>query len=304
MKKFLLPMAVALLTLSSCQDEPKQPQNTLQYKVEMPTCIIPLNATDDSQVILTEQPTYTYTLYTGDNKWTLGAAGINIPQLPTVKFTTPKLNPGVDPTTGGYNFVFNINNEFTADGGSIISRFIGTFVQNYYYYTGEQVIGLNPKPLGHALMTLAFNVDNKYSVRAFPKTAYYGGSLVTKYKDKNGADKTYTTTTPVCGVNVNLGAKTATITMHNIRFAEEMPMTLEIIQLTNLPLSGDREDGYKIEAKNIVPVVGIGQNATPFPNFTFDEIEMHPTNSQMTTCEIEFKVAGKYEGTFLGSIAR
>ena len=304
MKNLLLPIAAALLTLTSCMDDPKQPENTLQYQGEMPTCIIPLDANDDSQVSFTSLATYTFTNYTLNGYWTLGGYGIPLPGMPTLRFTSPKLSALIDIYTGGYNYVFNMSTAFAGDNGESISSFVGTFIQNYYYYTGENVINVNPKPLGQAQMTMAFTVNDKYQVRMFPKTAYYGGALVTRYTSAGGDEKTYTNTTPIFGVEVDLGAKTATITMHNIKFAEEMPFALDIIRLPNLPLSGDLENGYKIEAKNIIPTVGLGSNATPYPNYTFDEIEMHPTNSQMTNCEIEFKVAGQYEGEFTGSIAR
>lgn len=296
-------MAAALLMLGSCTDDPKQPVNSVQYQGEMPTCIIPLDGKEDSQVTFTSLASYTFTNYAPDNYWTLGGYGIPLPQMPTLRFTTPKLYAGADPTTGGYNLVFSRNEPFSGNNGESISRFVGTFVQNYYYYTGEPVVNLISKPLGQAQMTMAFTVNDKYDVRVFPRTAYYGGALVTKYNFK-GEEKEFTNTAPIFGVDVDLSAKTATISMHNIKFAEEMPRALDIVQLPNLPLSGDLEHGYKIEAKNIVPTVGLGNNATPYPNYTFDEIEMHPTTTQMTTCEIKFKVAGQYEGEFYGSIAR
>lgn len=295
-------MAASLLALTGCIDNNDQPSNTQQFRGDMPTCIIPLNSKDDSKVTLTNTPAYTYTYYTMENKWTLGAANIVIPGGPAVKFTTSMLTPGIDPTTNGYNAVFNTGKVFNSDEGSSISQFIGTFIQDYVYYTGESTLSAY-KPLGHALMTMAFTVNDTYQVRAFPKTCYYAGPLVTKYSGKDGEQKTFTTTKPVFGVEVKLDTKTATITMHNVKFAEEMPISLDVITLANLPLNGDAENGYKVEAKNVTPMVGLGAAATPYPNYVFDEIEMHPTNTQMTTCEIEFKVAGKYEGDFLGSIA-
>ncbi|MCM1004986.1 MAG: hypothetical protein NC402_01665 [Prevotella sp.] len=301
MKKLLFTLAASMLIIStSCDDinEKKQPSNSFQTSGQLPTCIIPVNAKQDSQVTLSEEPVYTYTVGTMSGLWDFSVSNLRVAGLQELRFTSPQMSD-----SPAYNKIFYYGGNFASNDGREIQNFIATYIQDYNYYTGESTV-TGVKPLGAALMTMAFTVKDEYTIRAFPKTCYYAGSLVTKYKTSDGSEKEFTTLTPQIGVKVNMSSRTADISIHNVKFAEEMPVTLSIITLSGLPLTGDIENGYKIEAKNIIPVVGLGADATSYPDFTFDEIEMHPTNTQMTMCEINFKTASKYEGVFLGSIAR
>jgi len=296
MKKLLFPLASAmLLFLAACDDDkPDQPVNSFQIKGSLPTCIIPEGGTD-ADVIFTDEPVYSYTLDSYTGKWTLGVSNLKVPSHDELRFTSPVIYP-----SSGFNIRLDYRSPFVATQGGEINNLVAVLANDYYYYTGESTTG-NP-PLG-TLHTMAFDVVGQYKVRAFPKTCFYGGGLVTTYT-QDGIEKEYTSTTPQFGVKVNLATRTAEVTIHNVKFAEEMPMALSVVTLKDLKLVGDEEDGYKIVGTNIVPEVGQGAHSIPYPDFIFNEFEMHPTNTQMTMAEIDFRVAGRYEGEFCGSIAK
>lgn len=296
MKKLLFPLATAMLLLAtSCDDDkPDQPVNSFQLKGSLPTCIMPEGGTD-ADVIFTDEPVYSYTLDSYTGKWTVGVSNLKVPSHDELRFTSPAIFP-----TSGFNIRLEYTSPFAATQGGQINNVAAVLADDYYYYTGESTTG-NP-PMG-TLTTMAFDVVGQYKVRAFPKSCYYGGTLVTTYP-MGGAEKEYTSTTPQFGVKVNLASRTAEVTIHNVKFAAEMPITLAVITLKDLKLVGDEEDGYKIVGTNIVPVVGQGASATPNPKFTFNEFEMHPTNTQMTMAEIDFTVANQYEGEFQGSFTK
>lgn len=298
MKKFGICLSLGLLMLASCQDDPDQPENTLQLSGNMTTCVVPLHGDDDSKVVLTNTPTYTYTLYTLGGYWVAGVHNLSIPGVGSMDFTTPHLT-----ASSGDNFILSYNDDIEGGNGMKVSSFVSAFIQDYNYYTGDASLN-GSRPFGVALTTMAFNVNDEYMVRAFPKMCYYAGSLVTKYTDTDGSERESTMLTPQFGVKVDADSRTAEIMMHNVKFADNMPVTIPLITLKGLTFKGDTNDGYEISGENVVPMVTMNGETVSYPMFTFDEIKMHPTTTQMTTCEIKFKVAGKYKGWFTGSIAK
>lgn len=292
MKKLLFPLACALMVLgTSCDDDPDQPANTYQVKGELPTCIIPEDAT--KEVTFTSTTIYSFTLYDKTGLWTAGVNNLNVPGFGTVDFTTPEIS-----ASGMYNRYLAFNSPFTAKSGETISDFQAMLCTDYYYYNNESSLVSNPLGM---LCSVTFNVPGKYSVHAFPRRAYFGGSTTTTYNGADGAEKHYTSNSMTVGIDINLDSRTATLVMYNARFAEEMPMSLSRVELKGLKVEGDREHGYELTGKNIIPLVGEGQGAVEYPMFVFNDIEFHPTNDLMTRAECEFEVAGRYKGEFSGS---
>lgn len=294
MKKLLFPIACALTVLgTSCEDTPDQPKNSQQIKGSLPTCIIPADETQP--VILTETPAYSFTFYTYTGMWTIGVANIKPTGLPELDFTSPEIS-----AAGGYNRNLYYNSPFSSKNGETVTNLQAYLCADYYYYTGESSLGTSP--LG-TLTTVSFTVPDKYSVRAFPKRAYYGGSTSSSFAGADGSQQHFISETSQFGVEMDLSARTATITIINAHFAEAMP-TIPRMVLNDLKLEGDHTHGYVIKGENIVPVVGEGQGAVPYPSFTFDKIEFNPTNTLMYQAECDFEVAGRYKGKFTGSFSK
>lgn len=295
MKRYLLPLAGALISiLPSCNDLDNIPDtpNTQQYTGNLITCIVPCD--ESQEVIMTEAPTYKYTVNTTNNLWKISVSNLSVPGFTPLSFTSPEML-----ATSGYNSFFNFLSDIQA-GDAEISNLEAVIARDYSYYTGEStVIGL---PIGTLAMT-SFDVKDRYKVHAGPKLCYYEGSVVSRYYDKDGAEQSFMSSNTYFSVMIKLATKTADITIHNAKFAQPMP-AMSIMTLSGLSVSGDREHGYRITGKNIIPVVGEGLNAVSYPDFVFNEIDFHPTDDLLTTGECEFTVAGRFYGKFTGNVLK
>lgn len=298
MKKYLfLPACAMLLTMASCTDDPDQPANTIQFNCSLPTFVIPDGATEDSQVLLPGNCSYIFTQDYYTSKWVLKAQNISLPGYNTLNFTSPELYGN-----SGYNVLLTYPNSFQADKGDEINNLMAIVSEDYYYYTGDNSITMG-LPLS-TLTAISFDVKGQYRLRAFPILCYYGGEVVSSYSDASGTPKHYKASNVQFGIKLNTSTGTADVTVHNARFAEEMPMTISYMSLSGLKIEGDAEYGYRITGKDIVPIVGAGANGVPYPDFKFTEFEMHPSENSLTKCEIEFEVANKFTGEFNGSFTK
>lgn len=294
MKKLLFPLACMLMvTATSCDDTPNQPVNTHQLKGELPTCIIPED--ESKPVTITGSQTYAFTMYDLNGLWTVSVANLNVPGFGTLQFTTPQMAP-----SGTYNRYLSFGSPLASSSGETINGFNALLCCDYYYYTGES--STSSLPMGW-LCSLSFDVPGKYSVRAFPDHAYFGGSTASSFTGSDGSEQHYVSDTALFGVSLDIESRTAEIIICNAKFAEQMP-AISRMKLSGLTLEGDREHGYEIKGKDITPIVGEGQGAVPYPSFVFNEIEFHPTNNLMNRAECDFEVAGRYKGKFTGSYSK
>lgn len=301
MKNHILPFAALglLFAASACDDDndlkkdPDQPQGTYQLKGEIPTCIIPED--ESMPVVFSKTPVYTITRYDINNLWTVNVTKISLQGFGDFEMRTPEMM-----ATSGYNRYLTYNSPFTSVNGDVINGFEACILSDYWYYTGENTIHTTPLSL---LQYIYFNVPGKFSVHAFPTRVYYGGTTVSSYKTAEGQDKNFKSETPVFGVEMNLDSRTATVKIYNAKFADEMP-AISLMTLSGLTVEGDRDHGYEIKGTDIIPVVGMGDGAVPYPNFIFNSFELHPSEDLFTDVECDFNVAGRFNGEFEGSCAR
>ncbi len=297
MKKLLLGMMGAfMLGATSCDDIKKDnPDNSSTIRGTLPACVIFEKA--EKPVALCPDASINFTYFFNRGIWNVTINDLDVAGMDSeLSFTTPDIIP-----SGQSNQLLSYLSAFTAKSGQTVSGFSCILSNNYYYYTGEETTTLSP--LG-TLITVTFNVPGQYQVRAFPPRCYFGGTTVSTYKDAQGNDKRYESTSAQFGLDMDVAARKATVTIHNAKFAEEMPGSLTRMELKGLTIEGDREHGYKLVGKDIIPVVGEGAAAVPYKQFVFNEIEFHPTNNLMTLGECEFTVAGRYHGKFTGSFVK
>lgn len=138
-----------------------------------------------------------------------------------------------------------------------------------------------------------------YRVATFPNLAYYGGSTTTTYTS-DGKEQEYKAEEPMYMISVNAEAGTAEMTIYNAQFASNMPK-IAAINVKGLKIQGDRSHGYKISGQNIVPTVGVGSAATAMPEFTFNNIEVYPSDNDLTSVQINFTAASRFKAIFTGS---
>lgn len=95
----------------------------------------------------------------------------------------------------------------------------------------------------------------------------------------------------------------ATVILYNAKFTDvAAEPTKSNVVLEDLALEFTNM-GYTIKGTNVVPKVYESGTGVANPSFTFDEFNLTSTGN-MVGCDIDYKVAGKYEGTFSGVYAK
>lgn len=148
------------------------------------------------------------------------------------------------------------------------------------------------------LVTL--NVDDRYKVQTFNASAVYPGTTATWYVAGNQRVE-YTDQNVVYMVSMDLEKKKAYILIQNGKFAEQMP-AISLMKLEGLDIEYVH-GGYIIKGQNIVPQVAEGTEFTPNPSFTFDNFVVRTMSEDLTTVAMDFKVAGRFNGSFSGVAA-
>lgn len=130
-----------------------------------------------------------------------------------------------------------------------------------------------------------------YRIASVPLNCYYQGVTKSNIDNFESTDGYY-------GVSIDAKTKKALVVIYEIKFADQMPKLnivlrdLDVVFTTN---------GYKIVGDNVVPEMIEGTSSTPNPNFKFDSFDLTSRFDHMGEIAIQFRVAGRYEGSFSGS---
>lgn len=294
MKKLLLSAMLISLVATSCSDDDNNTPNTRNLSGEIPAVVIPANTAEEA--VLTELPIKITQYMDEGGIWRINVNSFTLPSGEKLSFMSPdiagSMNDFINP-----DIMLRCMSNFMAETGQTIRNLNVDLINNYYYlsFSGEGSVS----PYG-TYVAANFKVGSDYSIATFPREAYYGGTTITKYNIGSG-DKEFRNEVPMYFFNIDMSRRTAILTIYNAKFAEEMPMALSAVTLRGLKVEPSSQSGYRISGKNIVPVVGVGGNEVEYPQYTFDDIEMHPTNTALTQCEINYSVAGRFAGRFTGS---
>lgn len=293
MKKsiFTLLCGVGLLTsLSSCDDnKTNQPVNTQRYRVVLCTAIMPDD--ESAPVQLANDVNYNFTYDMMSSSWDISMGELNISNLGNLAFTSPTIF-----ASGSNNITLSYNTPFTSNNGQTISNIQALLISDYYWPGITSTVGNLPAGI---LSKVNYKVNNQYTVTSFPSMVSYKGTTESKFNDENGNPTTATNKDAYYTVNLKLSTMTATIIIHNAKFAPGMP-NIARMTLNDLKITTDREYGYVVSGTDIIPTVGEGAGEVPYPMFTFNNIRLHPVDSYMEAATCEFTVAGKFEGSFTG----
>lgn len=153
-------------------------------------------------------------------------------------------------------------------------------------------------PYGYEYAVMSYNLGDRYQVRSFWPDVTFKGSTTTHYP-YGTENKTFTNKDVLYRVKMDLEKKTATVIMYNALLAEEMPKAISNIVLKNLPVVFSNQ-GYSINAENVVPEVYEAGTATPNTRFVFNNFSL-VVEGDLTEAAISYKVANVYEGNFTGS---
>lgn len=285
MKKLLLALLPASLLLASCSND-SHPSNSMTMRATLPTVIIP---TDESKpAVFAGLTDYLLTQSYVEATWTIAAA-LEAPGYGTNQFLTPSMAG-----SGTQNFVeIGYYTPFTSKTGQTFSYLSAKITDSYYWHTNENTI--YNRPLGY-LIYMQYAVKDMYVVKSFPEDVCYGGTTQTV-----AGETEFNTSLPTYLVQLDVASGTAEVVIFSAQFSSQMPI-LSRVTIKGLKLTPSRECGYVISGENIIPTVGEGPSATPYPQFPFTKFELRPSSPDLTTADITYTVAGKYQGTLAGKV--
>lgn len=151
-------------------------------------------------------------------------------------------------------------------------------------------------------MIMSYNYGMNYKVRTFWPDVTFRGTTKTSYEFA-GTPGSHETQDILYRVVMNGKDKKATVILYNAKFTSvsQEPLKSNIV-LEDLDLEFTNS-GYTISGTNVVPKCYESGNGVQNPSYTFDNF-MLTSAGNLVDCNISYKVAGKYEGTFTGSYAK
>lgn len=99
-------------------------------------------------------------------------------------------------------------------------------------------------------------------------------------------------------VAIDPNTNKAEVGLYNAKFAEPMPQLTMYLRGLNVEYTAE---GYKIYAseEGVVPLVG--NDLIPYPDYIFNNFELVCEGEKLTDINVNFQVAGKFNGRFNGS---
>ncbi len=295
MKKSKLTMGLAVAVIAmgavSCSDDKTTSIDDFSsyFQVSMPTLVVSDNGS---------------------------AASYNVDYR--VDFSIEKLILSAAPTFGsvGFNFKTEAAKYLTTNG--MMSANLGNcrLVQGVASVNDVR-LKYNPMPvvppttvnnLGLAYyenpwLLVRYEVGSDMKAYTYPLRAAFKGNFKSSYVGGNGQKVSYESTDCMMEYVLDVENRKADVYIYNAKFASPMPLQ-KVLWLKDLTLRLT-DDGLELTGMNVVPYSREGEGAsegfTPYSDFTFNQIEFDIDTPNMTDCEIEFTVAGRFSGEFEGS---
>lgn len=182
--------------------------------------------------------------------------------------------------------------------------------KQYGYFVNESNVGKYTYKVNIStpdLITVAtYNIGNSLKVNTFQKNTFFVGETQTSYT-MAGETHTYSTKNITYRFMLNKEEKdteyTADLLIYNAKFSdnEREPVKEAILaQGLNVEFGAN---GITISGENIIPQMLEAGEYVPVPSFMFNSIKFKTVNSNYTKGQIEYLVAGMYQGTFTGEYA-
>lgn len=279
--------AISVMSLSACGNDEKH-QATEIFGESVATLLSPINSTDTATAQMVQ--------YTFENNFTTGLAKLGINGLEY---------DGVQYQFLGSDIPFSYTDYFNGrienmrvdaipntNGGAAATSVTAEIAVLYNFRPSELVQPLQIK----RQYAISYNVGSIFTARTFDVNGTYFGQTMTSYI-YNQQHKEFSTDKPIYAVEMNLKNCTATVTIYNPVFAQEMPpsMANTMLLLEGLKINYTNT-GFRISGTDIVPKVREGVSLTPNPNFTFNNFLLQSSSTDLRDAQISFKVADSYEG--------
>lgn len=292
MRKFTLGLfSVALLAMGACSSEVDDQTQTVSYPA------VNLISPHDGGEPFASKGSYKFFLNLTQSKGTVSTASLMINNK-AYTFQTDTVSYGY---VGGNGMLIRLRNlKGNLDGNKEMPLLGANFdITSFFYVANISVPGYTQLPDNAYPYVIGQYSAGDWDVATFQEDASYYGETTTSYAGQEGALQSYKNESMLYRVMINLEKKTADIIIYNAKFAEPAP-TLQAILLKDLKVTWKR-GAYTIEGENLIPGVAEGSSWTENPNYVFNKFTMNTINKEMTQAEMEYQVAGRFQGNFRGS---
>ncbi|MCH5231752.1 MAG: hypothetical protein J1F43_08160, partial [Muribaculaceae bacterium] len=193
----------------------------------------------------------------------------------------------------------NFTDVKSSDANISNANFLLTPYFNYPQYYGIAPTYNNP---GNVVVA-SYTYNDSYEVKTFQPVTFFKGTTETRYPYK-GEVQTYSTETIYyqLGIDVTKTPNKAKMIMYQAKFTSVEQEPKKDIIIEDLDVNYDN-GVITVSGKDVIPGILEGNEVTPYPSFTINNIEFKTTNADLTWATINFTVAGIYEGSFTGSYA-
>lgn len=292
-RKFqILPLSLALLTLSACSTDVDDEDNMNAVSMKTASLVIP---TDGSKPTVCESD-YIVSYKTQSLLATLTCQGV-VTDLGNVAFTTAETPLGVY-SDGS----MRINGASAAWGQTQISD-VKMFKPGIVYNVTETAVPGFDILRNYNPVAISYNIGHDIVVRTFPGDAFYGGTTTTNYPTQEGTMESFDSSEIIYRVRFKQAYKKADVIIYNARFAPQQPFTMAAILLKDLDVDLT-SSGYAVHNTPGTPVVPEALESgvlVPYSHFSFDIFMLNTVNEDLTEVAVNYTVAGRYNGRFSGS---
>ncbi len=288
MKKLLIPSLTILLGLglTACDDSKESP--TENYGDSIATLIIPANADENATAQMVQ---YTFQFDYGNKMAKLGINGLRYKDV-DYKFLGENLAFTYNDYYNGRIQNINVGMIPNSNGGTSATN-VRAQISTMLNFRPSLMVDMMPV---FRQYVIDYTVSDIFSAKTFAANSYYFGQTMTTYV-YNDQHKEFSTEKPIYNVVMDLAKGTATVSIYNPVFAEEMPpsMANTEMQLQGLKIEY-QHDSYRVVGENIIPRVREGALMVPNERFIFNNFTLVANSTDLRRANISFKVAGRYDG--------
>lgn len=292
MKKLTLGfLSIALLSLGACSSDVADTTQSVRY-----TTVNLISPLDGSEPFATEGA-YTFDLNLTRLYGTVSTTNLKIDNK-DYSFTTDTVSTlNYTGMQGFYIRFSNVKGYLGGDRTMPLSD-ANFDITSLFYTPGRTVPGYPEKQENMPYVVGQYTAGDWY-VSTLQKDATYVGKTTTAYVDEAGAQQSFENEGMYYRIIMDTDKKTADVIIYDAKFASAAPQLTGIL-LKGLPVKFGR-GSFTIDVQDVIPQVVDGTAWTDLPRFTFNSFSVSSTNKDMTKIQMNYTVAGIYQGSFSGA---
>lgn len=297
MKKMFLLAGICLALVSCKNDENDIPDNGVKSECKV-SCLLTTTGENPQSFPVYNVP-FVFKYEFVNNTITLSTDMLGLSLNNKLSFVSDPVNFVGATYSEGMALKFEVPSINTKMNGVYNSKYNITDLECLFtdiYFCPDSWRNNNPRPLGD-MVIMECEIGDEYILRTFPLIAGYRGTSTTSFA-MGGKEQSYMSDVPLYAVAIDPNTNKAEVGLYNAKFAEPMPQLTMYLRGLNVEYTAE---GYKIYAseEGVVPLVG--NDLIPYPDYIFNNFELVCKGEKLTDINVNFQVAGKFNGRFNGS---